>query len=319
MLFVHASLVLSLPAPATFRPQLHVHRVRGVALVADVYKDALTLGDPWWEADQDELSRPPAPGKSRYLAATAAIGVVSVGSLLASTHNGALRWTATAADVASSPLLPWWSFALWRVFATLGVSALSVRHYCTETLGVIEDLDRRGRLFRYRGFWRFQGLTGVSWLLLNAYFVLATVLTLRPSTATRVSSVAACAAQVLMSTSWALALLVTTVVTFWLIPARVSANLSVDEYYNFNALVMHNANVWLMGIDVWLSTVKVDLLQLPIATIVGVLYIFWHQSLRYARTRTLLYHFLNWSKPGALRALFGLTAAFSGASPPRCA
>ena len=114
--------------------------------------------------------------------------------------------------------------------------------------GQLEDLDRRGRKFSYGGVWRFQGLTGWSWLLINAYFLLALGLTLAPAAAYGSSAlmVAASACQLLLGATFAFALLVTTVVAFVLIPNRASKGLSVAEYFRTQALCMHNANVAMM-------------------------------------------------------------------------
>ena len=38
---------------------------------------------------------------------------------------------------------------------------------------------------------------------------------------------------------------------------------------------------------------------------------FWHQFVRYHRTRTLLYFFLNWQSPHALKILLALLSAIA--------
>jgi len=273
----------------------------------------ITLGDKWWLTDAEESRRGPTPGLKRYFGVVAAVAALCVASIVRSSRIGALPWALSAADVASSAVLPRWAVATWRVAAALGISALSITRCFVPSNGVLEDLDRKGRTFAYSGIWRYQGLTGWSWLLINAYFLLSAALTLSAGgAAAAVPSAAANLCQILLGTASAFALLVTIIVTFVLIPNRHAKGLSVSEYFRFQPIVMHNGNIALMGMELWLtsSRLPISLHQLPFALLFGCAYVLYHNGYRYRATRTLLYFFLNWTREDSLKILMCLLAFF---------
>ena len=283
------------------------------SLVASTAEQLIRLGDPWWLYDKDELSRElEAAPRRQYFAVVGCVATLCVSSLIWSTRKGALRWAATPWQAARSPVLTAGVLIAWRVAAAIGITSLTVARACRASTGVLEDLDRRGRGFRYSGIWRFQGLTSWSWLLINAYFLLTAGLTVQPSPSKHAASVVAGACRALMGSAFAFALLVTSVVSFVLIPSRRDRQIGLSEYFRPQALVMHNANVALMGVEVWVSGMAVQLHQLPLALLFGCLYVTYHNGWRYQRTRTLLYFFLNWTRPDATRTLVVLLALFGG-------
>lgn len=273
----------------------------------------LRLGDKWWLSDETEANRPSVlPALYRYMAFCGAIGTACVASVFTFSQCGALQWTATAQQVVCSPGVPQAALAVWRIGAALSITSLTIVRCVRDSNGLLEDLDRRGRWFSYSGVWRFQGLTGWSWLLINLYFLLVAGLTLSPNTLTSTTpSLAANACQALLGTAFAFALLVTAVVTFVLIPNRQAQGLSVIEYFRFQPLVMHNFNLAAMGMELWLSELTVQLEMLPIALLFGLIYVTYHNTYRYFKTRTLLYFFLNPTRDDALRIICILLASFS--------
>ena len=64
------------------------------------------------------------------------------------------------------------------------------------------------------------------------------------------------------------------------------------------------------GFELWTSQLTVSLHELPISLLLGVFYIFYHNGWRYAKTRTLLYFFLNWARKDAYVVVAGLLALF---------
>ena len=280
-------------------------RLRSPALVAS--NDVLRLGDKWWLTDETERARP-ISGVSRYMTVVAAVGAFCVGCVARFTSSGALQWTATPMEATTSTAIPQSALMVWRLLCLGGTTVLTLSRVSRSSTGVLEDLDRRGRTFRYSGIWRFQGLTGWSWLLINAYFALTSLLMAWPAAAWAPSAASAC--QVLLGTASAFALLVTLVVSFVLIPNRHAKGLSVDEYFRLQALCMHNANVAMMAVELWVSGLTVALCQMPLSLLFGLVYVAYHNGYRFARTRTLLYFFLNWTRPDAYRIVGVLLALF---------
>jgi hypothetical protein len=312
------ALGLPLPFPATVnqhpsrKPHLpRHHHVLLASTDSAIAEPALRLGDKWWLEDAKEGDRQPyGPSYLRWFSFVGLVGAICISSIVHFSQAGALKWATTPAHIASSSVVSHRVLTFWRLAAAAGVSALSINRCLCSSTGALEDLDRKTRTFTYDGIWRFQGLTGWSWLLINAYFLLAAAITIWPGAAPLVPSVGANVAQALLGTAFAFALLVTTVVTFVLVPNRHANGLSIAEYFRFQALVMHNANVALMGAELWLSGLPVHLHQLPLALSFGVLYLCYHNGFRFLKTRTLLYFFLNWTRPDALRILLVLLGTF---------
>ena len=73
---------------------------------------------------------------------------------------------------------------------------------------------------------------------------------------------------------------------------------------------MHNANIALMGFELWISSLTVRLHELPLSLLLGLTYVGYHNGWRYAKTRTLLYFFLNWTRDDAYKIVAGLLALF---------
>ena len=210
-----------------FSPSPAQPLLRRAALRAEL-GPANRLGEPWW-IDINPRDAPPAaaPGLTRYLATMVVLALAMLGSLIVSARAQLLTWTTSTADVAASPVLGRRGLAVWRCLAALGVSGVSLNLALRETRSQLEDLDRRGRDFSYSGAWRFQGLTGWAWLLINVYFTLVACLTLAPTST--VPSAAACIAETLLGAAFAFSLLVTSVVTFVLIPSKQRAGLATDN------------------------------------------------------------------------------------------
>lgn len=63
------------------------------------------------------------------------------------------------------------------------------------------------------------------------------------------------------------------------------------------ALLQHNANVLMVAIELLLGGVRIQPSYAPFTLLFGCFYVVgWHQTIRFAYTRTLMYHFLTWRK-----------------------
>ena len=118
-------------------------------------------------------------------------------------------------------------------------------------------------------------------------------------------------AVLLLGVSSTYAMMVTTIVTFVLIPskARRAKALQLDLFCGFFPLIMHNANLILMVAELLLSGMHVDARHLPFAILFGATYACWHQFVRWRLTHTLVYYFLSWKHPHSIKISLGLLAS----------
>lgn len=106
---------------------------------------------------------------------------------------------------------------------------------------------------------------------------------------------AACSAVVsLFGVALGMALLTTVIVTFVLVPGKIKNGTSAAHFFRFFVLVQHNANSFLLLVDLLLSNLHVRISDVPFCYLFGIIYCSYHHYVRYPRTRTVLYFFLNW-------------------------
>ena len=271
-------------------------------------------GDPWWEGVPSESDR--SAGLGRYVAACAAWFVSFAAWLGLATYTNRLRWLASVDDFCASPNAPPVVLLGFRLCALALVLAVKLKVWLAPaTLYQYETLERAPVRLRIRGLWRSQGLTSWSWLLIGAYFAVAAALQggamLRGGGGGGVPTAWANIARVLLGCAWAFSLMVTTVVTFVLIPSKAKKGLDLSMFFSTEALLMHNANVLLMATELLLDGATLDIHHTPFGVAFGFAYVLWHHLYRFRRTHTLLYFFLSWQSPHALRVLAALVAAFA--------
>ena len=114
----------------------------------------------------------------------------------------------------------------------------------------------------------------------------------------------------LFEISYPLSLLVTTVVSFVLIPLARHQQHPIDRMFRWRPQMMHNGNVLMMQLAMLMAPLPITLAHLPYAVAFGYCYLvfawywFW-------RTGVLYYFFLDYRRPYALPTYLGLIAALS--------
>ena len=196
------------------------------------------------------------------------------------------------------------------ILATRILSRPGSRMFCCALLYLVRTAYNHG------GLWRWQSLTTWAFLLIVLYFAFASWASwsvyFSPGAVSHVApSFAANMAVLLLGVSSTYAMMVTTIVTFVLIPlkAKRARKQKVDLFYGFFPLIMHNANLVLMVAELMLSGMHVDARHLPFAILFGATYACWHQIVRWRLTHTLLYFFLSWKHPHAIKISLGLLAS----------
>jgi len=227
--------------------------------------------------------------------------------------------TTSPADYAAGRL-PAWALAGFRALSFVFCVAVLISRVSHENGADEETLDRRPVHLISHSFWRMQGLTQWQFLTIALYFGLSSYLTLcslRASTAASqpawllTPSTLACATETVLGVAFGLAVLTTIIVTFVLVPAKIRNGTSAKHFFRWDELCMHNANSFLLVLDLLAGHLSIHTADLPYCIIVGALYVVFHHYVRYPHTRTLLYYFLNWQHPKAPLILVVLLAAIA--------
>jgi hypothetical protein len=131
---------------------------------------------------------------------------------------------------------------------------------------------------------------------------------------------------ILFEFSLAFAMLVTTVSNFVLIPGAIKANNNLDTLFSTRALLMHNANLLFMTVELVFSHVTFNFLHFPFAILYGLAYVIfsWYVA---ARRGYFLYWFINYNYKhvlisysvliAVLTMFFGIAGAISHLVDPQ--
>lgn len=179
--------------------------------------------------------------------------------------------------------------------------------------------DPKGFELRYldakvhlRGLNRFTTFTTWCFTLLCAYFTLATLC----STAALLGDGPALPLLLITAThrlfelSYSFSLLVTTVVSFVLIPAARRHQHPIDRMFRWRPQMMHNGNVLMLQLAMVMAPLPITLAHLPYAVLFGYCYLVfaWYW---FRRTGVLYYFFLDYRRHYAVLTYLGLFVALA--------
>jgi hypothetical protein len=102
------------------------------------------------------------------------------------------------------------------------------------------------------------------------------------------------AAQIAFELALSFAFLVTTIVTFVLYPTAVKENHDMDLFFQFRVLMMHNANLLFMIVELLLCPSKFNFAHFPFAMIFGLSYVVWSWYVA-GKVGYFLYFFINYN------------------------
>ena len=107
------------------------------------------------------------------------------------------------------------------------------------------------------------------------------------------------ASPILFSTSYSCAILVTCVITFHIIGDEIDKEHNIDHLFSWYEIVMHNANVGMMGLALLLNGIEVDLRYLAFPIIFGIIYVTWAAIFANFIGGVFIYDFIDYRKSGA--------------------
>jgi hypothetical protein len=120
-------------------------------------------------------------------------------------------------------------------------------------------------------------------------------------------------APILFSTSYACAILVTCVISFHIIGDNLAKGHRVSHLFTWYEIVMHNANVALLGISLLVNNMEVELAFLAFPAVFGIAYVAWAAIYANFVSGVFIYDFMDYRKRGApviYLALLSLQTAF---------
>ena len=104
---------------------------------------------------------------------------------------------------------------------------------------------------------------------------------------------------ILFSTSYACAILVTCVISFHIIGDNLAKGHRVSHLFAWYEIVMHNANVALLGISLLVNDMEVEMSFLAFPAVFGIAYVAWAAIYANFISGVFIYDFMDYRKRGA--------------------
>ncbi len=104
---------------------------------------------------------------------------------------------------------------------------------------------------------------------------------------------------ILFSTSYACAILVTCVISFHIIGDSLAKGQPVSHLFTWYEIVMHNANVALLGISLLVNDMEVEASFLAFPAVFGIAYVAWAAIYANFISGVFIYDFMDYRKKGA--------------------
>tara|TARA_B100001123_G_scaffold430670_1_gene551045 strand:- start:110 stop:1027 length:918 start_codon:yes stop_codon:yes gene_type:complete len=103
----------------------------------------------------------------------------------------------------------------------------------------------------------------------------------------------------LFSTSYTCAILVTCVISYHIIGNEIRKGHSVDHLFSWYEIVMHNANVGLLGVALLVNSMEVDWRYFAFPIVFGVAYVAWAAIYAKFIEGVFIYDFMDYRRSGA--------------------
>jgi hypothetical protein len=160
-------------------------------------------------------------------------------------------------------------------------------------------------------FQRLTTFTVWCWMLQGLYFLLASLLSIAYlyDENAYIPQILIFSTYILFEVTFALSYLVTTVVTFVLIPGAISKNIP-HSFFNVIPVILHNVNVLFMAVDAVVNRIDVHTNHIVFAELFGLAYVVFAWYL-HKKIGAFYYFFLDYDRPYAVLWYLGLFLAVS--------
>ena len=207
-----------------------------------------------------------------------------------------LEITHTQSQVAGSKYIPNILLALFRttvaVLAIFTVVSICIDEEGSVSLPVFYDSRKRGEVVRL-GAHRLVPFTVWSFIAFGLYFTIAAASSWVLVLGGEVPSWALASAPITFATACGTALLVTAVVTFYLIPTNAAKGYDVSKYFEWYDVVMHNWNVIILGTELVLGGLDITLGMVAFPVLLGMVYVGFANAYAIFGGGIYLYDFLD--------------------------
>jgi hypothetical protein len=251
-------------------------------------------------------------GFGGVLALVIAVSMASI-ALLAVKLNDSRQTGNDGANLhaGESPLLPASSMILVRAsFAVVIFSAAIYQYFEKQSIPV--DLSHGNGITKrlyIRPRDRFCMFTMWAWLIQGVYYTSAAFVgyqeMMNATPMKDVNDSSTVVVQIMFEISFTLAYLVTIAVNKVLVPASIARNDNPDNFFKPLPLLMHNANVLFITVDMLLNKLPFNSFHFPYATLVGVLYVLF-TWLHFLVRGFFYYFFVDFTRKDAVLCHAGL-------------
>jgi len=234
--------------------------------------------------------------RDRHLETAALITFMSFSLFYYIGTSGILEATHTQSQVAGSEYIPNILLALFRtaaaVLAIFTVVSICIDEEGSVSLPIFYDSRQHAEVIRL-GVHRLVPFTVWSFIVFGLYFTIAAASSWVLVLGGKVPSWALASAPITFATACGTALLVTVVVTFYLIPNNASKGYDVSKYFEWHEVTMHNGNVIILGTELVLGGLDITFGMVAFPVLFGMLYVGFANAYAVFGGGIYLYDFLD--------------------------
>ena len=209
----------------------------------------------------------------------------------------------TQSQIAGSQYLPDILLALFRtvaaVLALFTLVSICIDEEGSVSLPVFYDSRQSGEVVLL-GAHRLIPFTVWSFAAFGLYFTIAAASSWVLVLGGEVPGWALASAPLAFATACGTALLVTVVVTFYLIPSNAAKGYDVSKYFEWHEVLMHNGNVIILGLELVLGGIGITLGMVAFPVLFGIVYIGFANAYAMFGGGIYLYDFLDPRLKGGL-------------------
>ena len=229
--------------------------------------------------------------------------------------SGVAEVSHTQSQIAGSLYLPNILLALFRtvaaVLALFTLVSICIDEQGSVSLPVFYDSRESGEIVLL-GAHRLIPFTVWSFAAFGLYFTIAAASSWVLVLGGEVPDWALASAPLAFATACGTALLVTVVVTFYLIPSNAAKGYDVSKYFEWQEVLMHNGNVIILGIELVFGGIGITLGMVAFPLLFGIVYIGFANAYAMFGGGIYLYDFLDPRLKGGLIIHLVLLLIISG-------